>query len=151
MSENLMQRLLYQQRALEERLAELETTIGMLQDTLGSYLSSKQVLEELATKEPDEPMLISVGGAIFIEAKVVSNDKVIRGVGSGIRVEQSLEDAKATVSQRADELTEYLSKLRQEYQNTVNQASMVNQQAQQLLAQAQAQSQASGKPKSSEE
>ena len=97
-----MQRLLYQQRALEERLAELETTIGMLQDTLGSYLSSKQVLEELATKEPGEPMLINVGGAIFIEAKVVSNDKVIRGVGSGIRVEQSLEDAKTTVSQRAD-------------------------------------------------
>ena len=149
MSDNMMQRLLYQQRALEERLAELETTIGMLQDTLGSYLSSKQVLEELATKEPDEPMLINVGGAIFIDAKVVRNDKVIRGVGSGVRIEQSLEDAKANVTQRVDELTEYLSKLRQEYQNTANQAAMVNQQAQQLLAQAQSQTQ--GKPKSKEE
>ena len=146
MSDNLMQRLLYQQRALEERIAELETTIGMLQDTLSSYMSSKQVLEELATKEADEPMLINIGGAIFIEAKVVSNDKVIRGVGSGVRIEQSLEDAKTTVSQRVDELTEYLSKLRQEYQTAVNQAASVNQQAQQLLAQAQAQAQSVQKP-----
>lgn len=140
MSENVMQRLLYQQRALEERIAELETTIGMLQDTLGSYVSSKQVLEELATKEADEPMLINIGGAIFIEAKVVSNDKVIRGVGSGVRMEQPLSEAKDSVSQRVDELNEYLSKLRQEYQNTVEQAAMVNQQAQQILAQAQTKS-----------
>ncbi|MFW9920623.1 MAG: prefoldin subunit alpha [Candidatus Thorarchaeota archaeon] len=142
-----MQRLLYQQRALEERIAELETTIGMLQDTLGSYISSKQVLEELATREAGEQMLINIGGAIFVEAKVVSNDKVVRGIGSGIRVEQSLEDAKTNISQRVEELTEYLSKLRQEYQTTVNQAAMVNQQAQQILAQAQAQA----RPKPPEE
>ncbi len=146
MSDNLMQRLLYQQRALEERIAELETTIGMLQDTLSSYMSSNLVLEELATKEAEEPMLINIGGAIFIEAKVVRNDKVIRGVGSGIRIEQSLEEAKDTVSHRVEELNEYLSKLRQEYQTAVNQAASINQQAQQLLAQAQAQAQSAQKP-----
>ena len=147
MSENPMQVLLYQQRALEERMTELQTTMGMLQETLNSYTSSKLVLEELATKEVDEPMLINIGGAVFIEAKVVSNDRVIRGVGSGVRIEQSLEDAKETVSQRVEELNQYLTKLRQDYQNTVDQATLVNQQAQQLLAQAQAQSQAAQEPK----
>jgi len=142
MAENPMQVLLYQQRALEERMAELQTTMGMLQETLNSYTSSKLVLEELATKEIDEPMLINIGGAVFIEAKVVRNDRVIRGIGSGVRIEQSLEDAKETVSKRVEELNQYLTKLRQDYQNTVDQATLVNQQAQQLLAQAQAQSQA---------
>ena len=142
MSDNPMQNLLYQQRALEDRMAELQSTMEMLQETLTSYTSSKLVLEELATKEIDETMLINIGGAVFIEAKVVSNDKVIRGIGSGTRIEQPIQEAVESVSQRVDELTEYLTKLRQEYQNTVNQAAYVNQQAQQLLAQAQAQSRA---------
>ncbi len=144
MSEQQLQNLLYQQKALEHRIGELETTIGMLQNTLASYTAGKQVLEELATKETDEPLLINVGGAIYIEAKVVSNDRVLRGIGSGVQIEQSLEDAKNTVSKRIEELNDYMGKLRQEYQTAVDQAVMINQQAQRILAQAQSRTQQKG-------
>ncbi|MFW9907471.1 MAG: prefoldin subunit alpha [Candidatus Thorarchaeota archaeon] len=138
MTENPFQQLINEQRELEERAAELEASMGMFQDTLGSYMAGLGVIEELETKEPGEKMLINVGGAIFIEAQVTSNDRVIRGIGSGVRVEQSLDEAKKILSERIEEIKGHLTGIRQEYENTAGRAAFLANQAQQILAQAQA-------------
>ncbi len=137
MSENPFQQLLNEQRALEARAGELENSINIFQETLGSYMAGLGVLEELETREPGEKMLINIGGAVFIEAQIVSNDRVIRGIGSGIRTEQSLEEAKKIVSERVEELNKVLGNLQHEYQETANRAALLANQAQQMLAQAQ--------------
>lgn len=151
MSDNPLQQLLNEQRALEARVGELENSINIFQDTLGSYMAGLSVLEELETRKPGEMMLMNVGGAIFIEAQVVRNDRVIRGIGSGVRAEQTLEEAKKIVSERVSELNTYLGNLRQEYEETANRAALLANQAQQILAQAQmAQAQAAQKKKPEE-
>ncbi|MDF1538159.1 MAG: prefoldin subunit alpha [Candidatus Thorarchaeota archaeon] len=137
MAENMFQQMLNEQRTLEAKIGELENSINVFQETLGSYMAGLGVLEELKTRQPGETMLINIGGAIFIEAQVVNNERVIRGIGSGIRTEQSLEDAQKIVSERVTELNKFLGNLRQEYEETTNRAAILANQAQQILAQAQ--------------
>lgn len=152
MSENPLQELLNEQRALEVRVGEIENSINIVQESLGSYMAGLGVLEELETRKPGETMLINVGGAILIEAQVVNNDHVIQDIGSGVRTEQTLENAKQIVSERITELNKILGNLRQEYEEATNRAALLSNQAQQILAQAQmAQAQAAAQQKKPEE
>jgi prefoldin alpha subunit len=95
------------------------------------------VLEELEKKEEGEEMLINVGGSIFVEAKLMNPDKVTRGLGSGIRVEQTVVTAKEVVSEAVESLEQQYEKLGQEYQSLLQRASVLNSQFQQLAAQIQ--------------
>ncbi|MHA2424996.1 MAG: prefoldin subunit alpha [Candidatus Thorarchaeota archaeon] len=139
MAENAVQQLLNEQRALEERINELQSSINMFQETLGSYRTGLAVLEELETKEEGEKILFSVGGAVYIEAQILSKDKVIRSLGSGVRVEQTLDEAKTILSERIEQLNTSLTSLRQEYEGAINRAQWLTNQMQNIYAQAQAQ------------
>ena len=139
MAENPVQQLLNEQRVLEERINELQSSIGMFQDTLASYRTGLSVLEELETKEVGDKILFSVGGAVYIEAQILNKENVIRSLGSGIRVEQSLEEAKTVLTDRIEQLNTSLSQLRQEYEGAVNRATWLTNQMQNIYAQAQMQ------------
>lgn len=125
MSEDSMQKLYVQQKLLEEHIPELESSISLLQDAIASYLSGKQVLEELAKRQADEPILIDIGGRINIAAKIVNTDKVLVSLGSGVRVEKSLEEAKSILEKKIEELNDHLAKYRQEYEKSVRQYSLI--------------------------
>ena len=151
MAENPVQQLLNEQRALEERINELQSSINMFQETIGSYRTGLAVLEELETKEVGEKILFGVGGAVYIEAQVLSKDRVLRGIGSGVRVEQTIDEAKAELSERIEKLNTSLESLRQEYEGAINRATWLTNQMQSIYAQAQAQAaQMAQQPKSEE-
>jgi len=151
MAENPVQQLINEQRALEERIDELQNSIGMFQDTLASYRTGLGVLEELETKEVGDKILFSIGGAVYIEAQILNKEHVIRSLGSGVRVEQSLEEAKTVLSERIEQLNTSLSTLRQEYEGAVNRAAWISNQMQNIYAQAQAQAAQMAQPPKSEE
>ena len=149
MAENPVQQLLNEQRQLEGKINELQNNIGMFQETLASYRTGLAVLEELETKEVGEKILFSVGGAIYIEAQILSTDRVIRALGSGVRVEQSVKESKTVLSERIEQLNSSLSALSQEYDGTMNRAQLLTNQMQNIYAQAQA-AQLSQQPKPEE-
>ncbi|MCK5151549.1 MAG: prefoldin subunit alpha [Candidatus Thorarchaeota archaeon] len=138
MAENPVQQLLNEQKLLEGKINELQNNIGMFQETLASYRTGLAVLEELETKEVGEKILFSVGGAVYIEAQILSNDRVIRALGSGVRVEQSLEESKTVLTERIEQLNSSLTALSQEYDGTMNRAQWLTNQMQNIYAQAQA-------------
>ena len=149
MAENPVQQLLNEQRVLEGKINELQNNIGMFQETLASYRTGLAVLEELETKEVGEKILFSVGGATYIEAQILSTDRVIRALGSGVRVEQSVKESKTVLSERIEQLNSSLSALSQEYDGTMNRAQLLTNQMQNIYAQAQA-AQLSQQPKPEE-
>ena len=149
MAENPVQQLLNEQRVLDGKINELQNNIGMFQETLASYRTGLAVLEELETKEVGEKILFSVGGAIYIEAQILSTERVIRALGSGVRVEQSLEESKTVLSERIEQINTSLTALSQEYDGTMNRAQLLTNQMQNIYAQAQA-AQLSQQPKPEE-
>jgi prefoldin alpha subunit len=91
-------------------------------------------LEEIENKKDGEEMLMNVGGSIFVQAKLVNPEKVTRGLGSGIRIEQTVADAKAAVTEAVTSLEQQYDALSQEYQKLIARASILNSQFQQLAA-----------------
>jgi prefoldin alpha subunit len=135
--QKLLQRLYTEQQMTESNIGLLQQRLEAIQVYLTNYRSGLMVLEEIEKKEDDEEMLINVGGSIFVEAKLVNPEKVTRGLGSGVRIEQSVESAKQVVSEAVESLEQQYEKLAQEYQTLVQRASVLNAQFQQLAAQMQ--------------
>ena len=63
---------------------------------------------------------------------------MIRALGSGVRVEQSLEESKTVLTERIEQLNSSLTALSQEYDGTMNRAQWLTNQMQNIYAQAQA-------------
>lgn len=144
--QKLLQRLYTDQQMTESNLGLMQQRLEAIQVYLTNYRSGFMVLEEIEKKKEGEEMLINVGGSIFVEAKLVNPDKVTRGLGSGIRIEQSVSAAKEVVSEAVESLEQQYEKLAQEYQSLLQRASVLNTQFQQLAAQIQG-----AKPPSEEE
>lgn len=140
MTENqqkLLQRLYTEQQMTESNLGLMQQRLEAIQVYLTNYRSGLMVLEEIEKKEDGDEMLINVGGSIFVEAKLMNPNRVTRGLGSGIRIEQSVADAKEVVSDAVESLEQQYEKLAQEYQTLLQRASILNAQFQQLAAQMQ--------------
>jgi len=133
----LLERMYSEQQLTESNLTLLQQRIEMVQVYMTNYSSGLLVLEEIENREDGEEMLMNVGGSIFVQAKIVNPEKVIRGIGNGVRIEQSVADAKAAIIEAVASLEKQYEALTQEYQRLYAHASRLNTQFQQLAAQIQ--------------
>ena len=135
--QKLLQKIYTEQQMTDSNLNLLQQRIEIIQVYITNYRSGLLVLEEIENKKDGEEMLMNVGGSIFVQAKIVNPDKVTRGLGSGIRIEQTVADAKAAVTEAVTSLEQQYETLTQEYQRLIARASVLNSQFQQLAAQIQ--------------
>jgi prefoldin alpha subunit len=135
--QKLLQKIYTEQQMTDSNLNLLQQRIEIIQVYITNYRSGLLVLEEIENKKDGEEMLMNVGGSIFVQAKIVNPDKVTRGLGSGIRIEQTVAEAKAAVTEAVNSLEQQYETLTQEYQKLIARASVLNSQFQQLAAQIQ--------------
>lgn len=135
--QKLLQRIYTEQQMTESNLGLMQQRLEAIQVYLTNYRMGLMVLEEIEKKKEGEEMLINVGGSIFVEAKLMSPNKVTRGLGSGVRIEQSTAEAKKVVSGAVESLEQQYEKLAQEYQSLLQRATVLNAQFQQLATQIQ--------------
>jgi prefoldin alpha subunit len=135
--QQLLQRIYTEQQITESNISVLQQRIEILQAYLTNYQSGLMVLKEIEEKGEGEEMLMNVGGNIFVEAKLVNPSKVTRGIGSGVRIEQSLEEAKKAVQNSIEGLEKQYQTMTEEYQKLIARASVLNSQFQQLAAKVQ--------------
>jgi prefoldin alpha subunit len=134
--QKLLQKIYTEQQMTDSNLNLLQQRIEIIQVYITNYRSGLLVLE-IENKKDGEEMLMNVGGSIFVQAKIVNPDKVTRGLGSGIRIEQTVADAKAAVTEAVNSLEQQYETLTQEYQKLIARASVLNSQFQQIAAQIQ--------------
>jgi len=135
--QQLLQRIYNEQQITESNIGVLQQRIEILQAYLTNYQSGFMVLKEIEGKKEEEEMMMNVGGNIFVEARLVNPSKVTRGIGSGVRIEQSLEEAKKAVQSSIEGLEKQYQSLSEEYQKLVARASVLSSQFQQLAAKVQ--------------
>jgi prefoldin alpha subunit len=95
-------------RAQAEALAEQQQII---QFSLDEYTRARDTLGKWKDAEPDAELLVPVGGNSFVFAKVADSKRALVGVGSGVTVERSVEDAIKTLETRTNELAEAAKKV----------------------------------------
>ncbi|MHA2377767.1 MAG: prefoldin subunit alpha [Candidatus Thorarchaeota archaeon] len=136
---NLLQKLYAEQQLTESNVGVLRQQIEVTQVLLGRYQTGLMVLKELEGKSEGEEMLMNVGGSVFVQAKLVDPTEVTRALGSGVRIEQSLEEAKKGVERAVENLGKQYEALVAEHEKLVNRSAVLEAQMRQIAEQIQAQ------------
>ncbi|MGY5881151.1 MAG: prefoldin subunit alpha [Candidatus Thorarchaeota archaeon] len=137
--QQLLQRLYQEQQLTESNITLLQQRLELIQAYLTNFKAGLMVLEEIEGRKEGEEMLMNVGGSIFVEAKLVNPSSVTRSIGSGVRIEQSVGDAKTAVQEQVSVLEKQYETIAEEYQKLIARAQVLNSQFQQLAAQVQGQ------------
>jgi len=138
---NLLQKIYTEQQLTESNVAVLRQQIEVTQVLLGRYQTGLMVLKELEGKKEDEEVLMNVGGSVFVQAKLVNPTEVTRALGSGVRIEQGIEEAKKGVERAVESLGKQYEALVAEHEKMVNRSAVLEAQIQmrQIAEQIQAQ------------
>lgn len=130
--QKLLQRIYTEQQLTESNISLLQQRLELVQAYLSNYRTGLMVLNEIEEKKENEEMLINVGGSIFIQARIHEPSKVTRGIGSGVRIEQRLNDAKTAVQEQIASLERQYDVVVDDYQKLLTRAQVLNAQFQQL-------------------
>jgi prefoldin alpha subunit len=112
--EDQLRRILYELQMMEGTSQVLQQRLQILTSAQAELRVSQQSLNDMKELTPDTPMLVPVGGAAFVHAKVGAIDKVIVGVGADISIEMELPKALEDVNKRLEEVEKTLSSVEEQ-------------------------------------
>ena len=103
-SEDEIRRLIVELRILEGTAEALQSRINLVDAVFTELNMAKRTLEGIEKENSEASIFVPIGGGSYIKAKLADVDKVVYGVGAGVSVEKSLEEAKQGVDERISEL-----------------------------------------------
>jgi prefoldin alpha subunit len=116
--------------AMEVYKAQLEG-IGeqqqLIQMSIEELTRAKVTLTDFIKSEVGDDVLIPVGSASFVKAKVSDNKNALIGVGTGITMEKPIEDAMMLIEKRLQEMLDAGKKLHESRQIIEMKAAQLNQ------------------------
>jgi prefoldin alpha subunit len=115
-------------RAQLESIAQNQQLVQMSLEELGR---AKATLSQYQTAKQGAELLVPTGENSFVFARVGDNAKAIVGIGTGISVEKSMDEAIKTMDDRAAELIESMKKLTDRRMAIEDQANVLSQAVQQ--------------------
>ncbi|AGI48537.1 prefoldin, archaeal alpha subunit/eukaryotic subunit 5 [Thermoplasmatales archaeon BRNA1] len=98
-------------RALDSYNKQLETLsrqVKLLQATRDEAARAFRALSALKDAKEGDEIMVPVGASTYITVKVTGKNAVV-GVGNGVAVEKSLDDAQAYMQSQGDEITSALN------------------------------------------
>jgi len=75
---------------------------------------ASMALEGLEKEKEDSELLVPIGGNSYIKTKLANQDNVIVGMGAGVSVEKTLDEAKEIVKKRIENLEKTRMSLQQQ-------------------------------------
>lgn len=102
--ENQLKQILLEIRMMEGTVNTLQQRFQIVIASLSELRIAKKSLEDLRNIEPGNCLLVPVGGAAFVNAKLGEISKVVVGIGAGVSVEMSFEDAVIDITDRLNEM-----------------------------------------------
>ena len=108
-------RLSMEMRYLEQTAEALQQRISMVNAAITDLTYANATLDGIEKEKENAEMLVPIGGSSYVKVKLADANKVIVGMGSGVSVEKSLADAKATLKERLDELEKTMTSAQQQF------------------------------------
>ncbi|HHT74449.1 MAG TPA: prefoldin subunit alpha [Methanomassiliicoccaceae archaeon] len=108
------------------QLQSIAENMQLIQISLEELARARETLSQYKSAEIGSDILVPIGGNSFVFAKASDNTKAIVGIGSGISLEKSMEDAIKTMEERSNELTESIRKLSERRQALEAQAEQLS-------------------------
>ncbi len=103
-NEEELRRTSIELRYLEQTAEALQSRLNMINAVRTDLTYATMALEGLEKEAEDSELLVPIGGTSYIKTKLANPDKLIVGIGAGVSVEQTKEEAKNTIKRRVEDL-----------------------------------------------
>jgi prefoldin alpha subunit len=113
-TENKYSKLLSEERLLEEQLSDFQSRIEIISAQIQDHINASVTMNNLKNEQGHEA-LIPIGAQIYIRGTINDTSKVLIGLGAGISVEKTVEQASADLEARVSNMQKLLAGLRDEY------------------------------------
>ncbi|MCW3985996.1 MAG: prefoldin subunit alpha [Candidatus Bathyarchaeota archaeon] len=126
--EEIFRRLLTELRLLEGTADALQNRTNLINAAMTELAFASMTIEGLDKEKEGAPLLVPIGGGSFIKAEVAATETMVVGMGAGVSVEKSRDEAKQIVQKRIAELERSKSTLQQQLGQVVEQMHLKRQQ-----------------------
>jgi len=113
-SEDELRRLSVELRFFEQTAETIQSRINMVNAVITDLTYASIALEGLEKEKENSELLVPIGSNSYIKAKLEDPDKIIVGMGAGVSVEKTLQEAKEIVKNRHENLEKTRLSLQQQ-------------------------------------
>lgn len=132
--EEELQKLSIEMRLLEQTAEALQSRMTMVNTAANDLLYAQATLEGLEKEAEKSEILVPIGGTSYIRAKLDNLDEVIVGMGAGVSVEKTREEAKEIIKRRLEDLDKTRKSIQQQYTQVAERINLDRERAEALIA-----------------
>jgi len=114
-SEEEFRRLNMELRLLEQTAEALQSRMNMINSAVADLTYAQMTLDGLEKENEKSELLVPIGGTSYIRAKLDNPDKIIVGMGAGVSVEKSRQEAKEIIKKRQQDLDKAKTSVQQQF------------------------------------
>jgi prefoldin alpha subunit len=114
-NEEEIRKLSVELRYLEQTAETLQSRLNMLNAVMTDLTYASIALESLEKKEENSELLVPIGGSSYIGARLDKPDKIIVGIGAGVSVEKTRQEAKDIIKKRLEDLEKARTATQQQF------------------------------------
>jgi len=134
-AEEELRRLSVEMRILEQTAEALQSRISMVNAVITDLTYANMTLEGLEKQKENAELLVPIGGNSYIKARLENPDKVTVGIGAGVSVEKTLQEAKEIIRKRLDDLEKSRASLQQQFSQVIDRINEDRERFEELAAQ----------------
>ncbi|MEM3616784.1 MAG: prefoldin subunit alpha [Candidatus Bathyarchaeia archaeon] len=134
-AEEELRRLSVEMRILEQTAETIQSRISMINAVITDLTYANMTLEGLEKQKENAELLVPIGGNSYIKARLETPDKVTVGIGAGISVEKTLQEAKEIIRKRLEDLEKSRNSLQQQFSQVVDRINEDRERFEELTAQ----------------
>lgn len=113
-NEESLRRVLTELRLLETTAEALQTRVNLVNAATAELSFASATIAGLEEEKEGTPLLVPVGGGSFVKAEISTTETMVVGMGAGVSVEKSREEAKEIIEKRISDLEKSRSTLEQQ-------------------------------------
>jgi len=132
--EEELQKLSIEMRLLEQTAEALQSRMTMVNTAANDLLYAQATLQGLEKEAEKSEILVPIGGTSYIRAKLDNLDEVVVGMGAGVSVEKTREEAKEIIKKRLEDLDKTRKSIQQQYTQVAERINLDRERAEALIA-----------------
>jgi len=119
--EKQLRRLVTEMRMMEGSVDVLNQRLQLLSSSISELRLAQGSLRDLKGVESGNPLLVPVGGGVFMDAQLGDISKVVVGVGANVSVEMEYEKAVEDIGERLQEMEQAQGAVQQQLSQILTQ------------------------------
>ena len=118
-SEEVLRRLVTENQILEGTAENVQSPLNFINAAIAQLKMANETFEGTEEEKKDSKLFVPIKGGSYVKARLDNPDTVIVGIGAGVLVEKSVEEAKKHFERRVAELEKTDETLRQQLNQIV--------------------------------